>query len=165
MWIEFLPPSFSYVTTHQFLWVIYNNTYCRISNMRDFQFRWCYTLPFPTGNRRRTERGLGSCRVEVGEKKRKTCILSMYHFAISPWYTKDRFWRETFFPRILVLNEVLHGSKRTNKRPRRNPFISSIASFIASWANKGLISIISDNQGSRYFLLTLDVHFVRLDFL
>ena len=103
---ECLTPSFSYVTPHQFSWVIYNNTYCRISNMRDFQFRWCYTLPFPTGNRRRTERGLGSCRVEVGEKKRKTCILSLYHFAISPWYTKDRFWRETSFPRILVLNEV-----------------------------------------------------------
>ena len=82
MWIQYLTPSFSYVTTHQFLWVIYNNTYCRISNMRDFQFRWCYTLPFPTGNRRRTERGLGSCRVEVGEKKGKLvsfqCIILQF---------------------------------------------------------------------------------------
>ena len=106
MWIECLTPVFSYVTTHQFFWVIYNNTYCRISNMRDFQFRWCYTLPFPTGNRRRTERGLGSCRVEVGEKKGKLVSFQCIILQFPPWYTKDRFWRETSFPRILVLNEV-----------------------------------------------------------
>ena len=51
------------------LQVIEVDTYCRILNMRDFQFRLWYTLPFPPGNRRQTERGLGSCFAEAGKKE------------------------------------------------------------------------------------------------
>ena len=164
MWIEYLTPSFSYVTTHQFLWVIYNNTYCRISNMRDFQFRWCYTLPFPTGNRRRTERGLGSCRVEVGEKRENLYPFNVSFCNFPLIYQRSILARNLFSP-CLGFERRSHGSKRTNMRPRKNPFISSIASFIASWVNKGLISVISGYQGSRYYLLTLDVVFIRLNVL
>ena len=57
------------------LQVIEVDTYCRILNMRDFQFRLWYTLPFPPGNRRQTERGLGSSFAEA--EKRKTCFLSV----------------------------------------------------------------------------------------
>ena len=159
-----LTPSFSYVTTHQFFWVIYNNTYCRISNMRDFQFRWCYTLPFPTGNRRRTERGLGSCRVEVGEKRENLHPFNV-SFCNFPLIYQRSIFARNLFPSYLGFERRSHGSKRTNKRPRKNPFISSIASFIASWVNKGLISVISGYQGSRYYLLTLDIVFIRLNLL